>query len=286
MEKPKILITGADGQLGSEFKVLSTAYPDFEFTFLSRKELSITDETAINDFFASLKPHYCVNCAAYTAVDRAESEKDLAFLVNGKAPGLLASASRTNGTKLIHISTDYVFNGNATEPYHEEDNVDPVNLYGQSKRMGEELVRESNAESIIIRTSWVYSSFGNNFVKTMMRLMKEREVLGVVNDQFGSPTYAADLAQAVMTIIGSGKWAPGIYHYSNEGSISWFDFAVEIRNLIHSPCQVNPISTSSYPTPAKRPGYSVFRKDKIKEVYEINIPSWEESLKGCIAKLN
>jgi dTDP-4-dehydrorhamnose reductase len=163
--------------------------------------------------------------------------------------------------------------------------VDPVNLYGESKRLGEELASKSNNDSIIIRTSWVYSSFGNNFVKTMMRLMKDRKVLGVVNDQFGSPTYAADLAAAILKIIVSGKWSPGFYHYSNEGMISWFDFAVAIQKLSGSLCEVNPIPTSSYPTPARRPGYSVFSKDKIREIYQVEVPLWEESLKLCMEKI-
>ena len=285
MDKPIILVTGADGQLGSELRVLSADYPAFDFKFVTRKDLSITDENAVKEFFTSLKPAYCVNCAAYTAVDKAESEKELAFLVNGNAPGLLAAASRAHGAGFIHVSTDYVFNGNATEPYREEDAVDPVNLYGESKRLGEELVNKSNNDSIIIRTSWVYSSFGNNFVKTMMRLMKDRKVLGVVNDQYGSPTYAADLADAILKIINSGKWTPGFYHYSNEGIISWFDFAVAIQRLSASLCEVNPIPTSSYPTPARRPGYSIFSKEKIKEIYQIEVPQWEESLKLCMQKI-
>lgn len=281
----KIIVTGANGQLGSEIKVLTETFPEYEFIFFSRSELAIDDEAAVIEKFTELSPAYCINCAAYTAVDKAEHEQEQAFRINGWATGILARASKESGAKFIHISTDYVFNGNATAPYLENDPVEPVNLYGASKLKGEELAMENNPESIIIRTSWVYSSFGANFVKTMMRLMKDREKLGVVSDQQGTPTYAADLAIAILKIINSGNWEPGIYHYSNDGAITWFDFATAIRDLTHSKCEVNPITTAQFPTPAKRPGYSVFDKGKIKSVYGLSIPDWKYSLSNCIEKL-
>lgn len=281
----KIIVTGANGQLGSELRVLSETFPEFEFHFLSRADLAIDDEAAVLSKFNEISPAYCINCAAYTAVDKAENEQEQAFRINGWSAGVLAKASGDSGAKFIHISTDYVFNGNATTPYVEDDQVEPVNLYGASKLKGEELALENNSDSIIIRTSWVYSSFGANFVKTMMRLMKDRESLGVVSDQQGTPTYAADLAIAIMQIISSGHWEPGIYHYSNEGVITWFEFASAVRDLTGSTCVVNPISTAQFPTPAKRPAYSVFNKAKIKSVYRLSIPDWKYSLGNCIEKI-
>ena len=282
----KIIVTGANGQLGSELRVLSETYPEYEFFFFSRSELAIDDEKSVQALFAKIQPSFCINCAAYTAVDKAENEQEMAFRINGWSTGVLAAACKANNARFIHISTDYVFNGNATRPYLEEDQVEPVNLYGASKLNGEELAVKNCPDSIIIRTSWVYSSFGANFVKTMIRLMKDRESLGVVNDQQGSPTYAADLAIVIMKIIGSGTWVPGIYHYSNEGIITWFDFASEINQLIESDCKVNPITTAQFPTPARRPAYSVFNTAKIKSTFQVQIPDWKYSLRTCIAKLN
>lgn len=282
----KILVTGSNGQLGNELRELASSFPQYEFIFTDVAELSITDSAAVDKMFQELKPAYLINCAAYTAVDKAESEKELNNQINGMAVGILASACQQTGTKLIHISTDYVFNGNASHPLTEDDEVDPVNAYGASKLLGEQLVFENNSQSIIIRTSWVYSFYGNNFVKTMRRLMKERESIGVVNDQVGSPTYAADLAQAVLQIISSGRWVPGIYNFSNEGVISWFDFANEIKRLIGSSCVVNPLSTEQFPTPARRPKYSVLNKTKIQQTFSIQLRDWKESLKKCINKLD
>jgi dTDP-4-dehydrorhamnose reductase len=281
----KIIVTGSNGQLGSELKALSTLYPEFDFIFFNRNTLPITDKAALQKSFRLHQPQYFINCAAYTAVDKAEEEKEIAFEINGTAVGTIAALCKQNNCRLIHISTDYVFNGRGKEPLKENDEVDPVNAYGESKLLGEQLALKTNPDSVIIRTSWVYSSYGKNFVKTMMRLMNDRESIGVVNDQVGSPTYAADLAGAILQIIRSGKWAPGIYHYSNEGLISWFDFAREIKVLINSTCIVNPITTVQFPTPARRPAYSGLDKTKIQNSFGLPLKDWKESLEICIGKI-
>lgn len=281
----RILVTGSNGQLGCELKELVSSYSQFQFIFFNREELSINDKSGIDKVFGKYQPAYLINCAAYTAVDKAESEKELANEINGTAVGLLALVCKQYGTKFIHISTDYVFNGNASLPLNEEDKVDPVNAYGASKLLGEQLAFQNNPDSIIIRTSWVYSFYGKNFVRTMMRLMNERESIGVVNDQIGSPTYAADLANAIMQIITSGKWQGGIYNFSNEGVISWFDFAGGIKRLINSSCIINSLTTEQFPTPAKRPKYSVLDKSKIQQTFSIQLKDWKESLKACIEKI-
>ncbi|MGN6165122.1 MAG: dTDP-4-dehydrorhamnose reductase [Flavisolibacter sp.] len=281
----KIIVTGSNGQLGSELRDLTIHYPEVDFVFLNRNELSIADRAALETVFEFHRPNYFINCAAYTAVDKAEEEKELAFEINGTAVGSIAALCSQNNCRLIHISTDYVFNGLANKPLKESDEVNPVNAYGESKLSGEQLALKNNPDSIIIRTSWVYSSYGKNFVKTMMRLMNEKESIGVVSDQIGSPTYAADLAEAILKIIGSGKWVPGIYNYSNEGVISWFDFAVEIKKLINASCTVNPITTAQFPTSAKRPAYSVLDKTKIRSTFNIELKDWKESLKVCVDKL-
>lgn len=285
MNKPIILVTGANGQVGKELRECSLTHTGFEFVFVSKEDLPIDQVNQVGDYLSALKPQYCINCAAYTAVDKAELEKDLAFRVNGESVGVLASVCHITDTKFMHISTDYVFNGTSVIPYREFDPVDPVNTYGASKLKGEELALANCPSSVIIRTSWVYSSFGSNFVKTMMRLMKERENLNVVSDQVGSPTYAADLAELFMQIINADKWVPGIYHYSNEGIISWCDFALAIKEFTDSNCSIHPIPTTSYPTPAKRPYYSAFDKEKIRAIYHIEIPGWKKSLEKCIGKL-
>jgi dTDP-4-dehydrorhamnose reductase len=282
----KILVTGSNGQLGNELRDLASSFPQFQFVFTDIGELSITDSAAVANTFREHQPAYLINCAAYTAVDKAESETELNNQINGMAVGILASASKQTGTKFIHISTDYVFSGNAFQPLKEDDRVDPVNAYGESKLIGEQLAVQNNSETIIIRTSWVYSYYGNNFVKTMIRLMNEKESIGVVKDQIGSPTYAADLARAIMQIISSGKWVPGIYNFSNEGVISWFDFANEIKKQMNSSCVVNALSTEQFPTPAKRPKYSVLDKTKIQQVFSIQLRDWKESLRECVNKLN
>jgi len=281
MSKPKALVTGQNGQLGNELKVLSAKYPQFDYVFTDVKELDITDKAQVDAFFDEHKPVVCINAAAYTAVDKAETDKELALKINAEAVGNLASNCANIQAKFIHVSTDYVFDGTATTPYKEDHPVSPVNFYGESKLKGEEIALEKLPSTVIIRTSWVYSFFGNNFVKTMLRLMKERETLSVINDQFGSPTYAADLAQAIMQLATQENVAGGIYHFSNEGIISWFDFAVAIRDLAGLHCEVKPTDTSGYPTPAKRPGYSAMSKEKIKSV-GIGLKDWKDSLKQCI----
>jgi dTDP-4-dehydrorhamnose reductase len=281
----KIIVSGSNGQLGSELKELASRFPNADFIFLGRNELSITDKDALQAIFQRHQPHYFINCAAYTAVDKAEEEKEAAFEINGRAVGNMAELCRQNNCRFIHISTDYVFNGNSQEPLTESDKVDPVNAYGESKLAGEQLALKHNPDVIIIRTSWVYSYYGKNFVKTMMRLMKEKESIGVVSDQIGSPTHAADLAEAVLEIIRSGKWIPGIYNYSNKGIISWFDFAREIKTLINTSCIVNPLTTPQFPTPAKRPAYSVLDKAKIQATYNLKLKDWRDSLKVCVEKI-
>jgi len=281
----KIVVTGASGQLGKELNKISIDYPQCEFIFLSKEGLSIHHTEQVQLFFKTTQAEFCINCAAYTAVDKAESERDMAFLINGESVGVLSAACKSSGTKLIHISTDYVFDGNSGKPLKEEDATIPINIYGASKLKGEKLAMQNNNDSMIIRTAWLYSTFGNNFVKTMIRLMREKESINVVSDQIGSPTYAADLAKVIMQIISSSKFVAGIYHYSNEGQVSWYEFAVAIRELINSKCQVNPIPASQYPTPAKRPQYSLLDKTKIKAVYGIEIPDWKSSLIRCIDQL-
>lgn len=285
MEKPVILVTGSNGQLGKELQQFADSYPQFNFVFASREDLKLHHFGLVENFFIATKPQYCINCAAYTAVDKAENEQEMAMLVNGEAVGNLAAVCKKYQTKFIHISTDYVFDGESETPYKEDDTTGPINTYGKSKLLGEQLCMKEDADAIIIRTSWVYSSFGHNFVKTMMRLMNERNELNVVSDQIGSPTYAADLAKAILDIISSGKWERGIYHYSNEGKISWFEFAQAIKELTGSKAIVHPILTAEYPTPARRPKFSLLNKDKIKSTYAVAVPEWKESLQKCISIL-
>jgi dTDP-4-dehydrorhamnose reductase len=281
----KILVTGANGQLGMELQQLATSYPLFEFVFTTREELPLDDLNVISLFISKHQPQYFINCAAYTAVDKAESEKELAYQVNAEAPGIIAKACKENNVQLIHVSTDYVFNGTGNSPYKEDDKTDPVNLYGASKLEGEKRVMQNDPFAIIIRTAWVYSEFGKNFVKTMLRVMREREQVNVVNDQEGTPTYAADLAAVILHIISSQQWVPGIYHFSNEGQITWYDLAVAIKELSGSTCKVNPIPTSEYPLPAKRPVYSILDKSKIKTTFDIPGKDWKASLAVCLDKI-
>lgn len=277
-----IIVTGSKGQLGQELQRLAPAFPSYTFHFFDREEMDIADSEQVLRTFASLKPAFCINCAAYTAVDKAESEQDTAYAINAEGTKNLAVASKEQGARFLHISTDYVFNGRGEEPYKEEDPTDPVNLYGASKLKGEQLAREVNPDSVVIRTSWVYSSFGNNFVKTMLRLMQSRTEISVVADQVGSPTYAADLAEAIIQIVSSGKWNSGVYHYSNEGVINWHQFASEIQRYTHLNCTVHPITTEQYPTPARRPKYSVMDKEKIQRVYGFTLVPWRSSLYRCL----
>lgn len=281
----KILVTGSNGQLGSDLKELSSSYPAYHFYFFTRDQLPLDDNEIIANRIAEVQPDFVINCAAYTAVDKAETEKEAALQINGTAVGIIAEACKKQNIKFIHISTDYVFDGTSKQPLKEEDSVSPVNYYGESKLAGEREALQKNSDSIIIRTSWVYSFYAKNFVKTMLRLMAEKESINVVGDQWGSPTYAADLAAAIMLIISSGKWVAGMYHFSNEGIITWAAFASEIAGLIQSPCIVTSIPTNSYPTPAKRPLYSVMDKSKIQTTYGITIKSWKESLALCIKKI-
>jgi dTDP-4-dehydrorhamnose reductase len=284
--KKKILVTGSNGQLGKELKLLAASFPQFEFIFLSREDLPIHHFEMVRHYFNTYHPQYVINCAAYTAVDRAEQERELAFQVNAEAVGVLAAICNANHAQLIHISTDYVFDGTAIAPYKEDAATNPQSVYGASKLEGEKQALQLNPNTIIIRTSWVYSQFGKNFVKTMLKLMEEKESITVVNDQVGNPTYAADLAEVILQIIASQQWQPGIYHYSNTGNISWYDFAVAIKELTRSNCNVSPIPTTQYPTPAKRPGYSVLDTAKIQQSFGMGLKNWKESLASCIEKLN
>ena len=281
----KILVTGANGQLGSEIKELVGNYPDFDFIFTDIADFPLDKTEEIKANFNRIKPDVVINCAAYTAVDKAEEDQITADAINHLAIATLASLCNESRAKLIHISTDYVFDGTSPIAYKEDDLPNPKSVYGATKLAGETACLKNCPESIIIRTAWVYSEFGNNFVKTMLRLMTERDHLGVVNDQMGSPTYAADLAQVILTILDSNKWEPGIYHYSNEGEISWFDFAMYIKEIAHKSCEIKGIPASSYPTPAERPAYSLLDKSKIKEVYGIVSVDYKTSLKIMMARL-
>lgn len=289
-----ILVTGANGQLGMELAHLVSKYPAYRFVFTTRVDMPLDNFDLINEMIDRHQPKYVVNCAAYTAVDKAESDKEMAHRINAEAPGVIAAACLRNNARLIHISTDYVFNGNGQKPYKEDDPTDPVNYYGESKLQGEQLVMSQNPGSIIIRTAWVYSQFGKNFVKTILRLVKEKESINVVSDQYGTPTYAADLAEAIMQIIAildaetdsSGFSHAGIYHFSNDGILNWHEFAVAIRDISGSNCNVNPIPASEYPTPARRPSYSVLDKSKINRVFNISIKPWRERLEACIKRID
>jgi len=283
-----ILVTGANGQLGSEIRELVESYPQHYFFFTDVATLDITDKKAIALFIRENKITAIINCAAYTAVDKAESEPKLADKINHIAVQHLAEAAKEYYCKFIHISTDYVFDGSNYIPYKETDKPNPQSVYGITKLAGELALQKINPENtVIIRTSWVYSSFGNNFVKTMLRLGKERKELGVIYDQIGTPTYAGDLAKAILEILPKIKNEEvEIFHYTNEGVCSWYDFAKAIFEFTNTNCNVNPISTAQYPTAAKRPHYSILDKSKIKESYNFDIPYWRDSLIGCLQKLN
>lgn len=281
----KIVVTGANGQLGSELRDILQNREEFDPFFLDRKQLPLDHPAIIQDILAMYEPDVILHCAAYTAVDKAETESELADKINHLASEEIAQYCRLNGTKLIAISTDYVFDGNSHQALSEDAPVDPINVYGLTKMKGEQSIQKWCPEGIIIRTSWVYSTYGNNFVKTMIRLMKERDEIAVINDQIGSPTYAKDLAEALIHILLQQKWVPGIYHYSNEGEISWYDFAVAIRDVQNLKCSIKPISTSQYPTPAKRPKYSLLDKTKIKETFGVEVPSWKDSLEKMLMAL-
>ena len=281
-----ILITGANGQLGNEMRLLSSENNQYNYFFTDVQELDICDEHAIQKFVTENQIDVIVNCAAYTAVDKAEDNADLCRKLNAVAPGYLAKAAESRGAAMIQVSTDYVFNGTNHVPYTEEEPTCPASVYGNTKLEGEQNVMSNCSKAIVIRTAWLYSTFGNNFVKTMIRLGKERESMGVVFDQIGTPTYARDLAKAIYAAINKGI-VPGIYHFSNEGVCSWYDFTLAIHRIAGiSTCKVGPLHTADYPAKAARPHYSVLDKTKIKRTFDIEIPHWEVSLQECINDIN
>ena len=282
----RILITGANGQLGNEMRVLSEEYPEHAYFFTDVAELDICNEQAVMDFVKANGIHTIVNCAAYTAVDNAEDHVEFCTRLNADAVGYLAKSAEANGAEFIQISTDYVFDGTAHVPYQETDPTCPESVYGSTKLEGERNALAYCSRAMVIRTAWLYSTFGNNFVKTMIRLGKERDSLGVIFDQIGTPTYARDLARAIFEAIRQGV-VPGVYHFSNEGVCSWYDFTKAIHRLAGiTTCQVKPLHTSEYPAKAKRPHYSVLDKSKIKATYGMEVPYWMESLEECIEALN
>jgi dTDP-4-dehydrorhamnose reductase len=286
----KILVTGANGQLGNEIRKLSLVKNRLKYIFTDVEDLDITDRTMTESFVGSEKMDFLINCAAYTDVDKAESETDSAFLINSTALANLAAVSRKYKIPVIHVSTDYVFDGKNSSPYNEDDITGPLTVYGKSKLEGEKQLKDSHS-SIILRTSWLYSSFGHNFVKTMLRLANERDELKVVNDQIGSPTYAEDLANVITELTElyfafPEKFVPGIFHYSNEGSCSWYEFAKEIMKISGSQCLITPVTSLQYLTAAKRPAFSLLDKTKIKDTYGLEVPDWKDSLKSCLNLLN
>ncbi|MEN5233455.1 dTDP-4-dehydrorhamnose reductase [Sphingobacterium faecium] len=282
-QKQRLVITGSSGQLGQELKVLLEQDTSKDCFFLDRKQLPLDQIMIIQEILSMYQPDVIIHAGAYTAVDQAESEPDLADLVNHLATEEIAQYCRLHGTQLIAISTDYVFDGNIRAALTEDAPVSPINVYGETKLKGEQAIQKWCPEAIIIRTSWVYSTFGKNFVKTMLRLMSERDSISVINDQIGSPTSAADLAQAIVHIVDGAKWEGGIYHYSNEGEISWYDFAVAIREIKGLNCEINAIPTTAYSTPAKRPQYSLLNKAKIKATFGVEVPFWKDSLAKCLS---
>ncbi len=275
----RILITGANGQLGQSIAEMSKNHKQIECFFVTRNELDITNEDLVNHYFDDKSFDFVINCAAYTAVDKAEDDQENAFLVNAKATEFLAKISNVKNIPFIHVSTDYVFDGTESVPRLETDQTNPIGVYGQTKLDGENLALANNPKTIILRTAWVYSRFGNNFVKTMLRLFNDKDSISVVADQIGSPTNAIDLANAILEIVSKDELVYGIYNYSNEGECSWFEFAQKIKEFSGSSIEINPVPTSAYPTKAKRPAYSLLDKSKIKEVYQLEIPAWEDSLK-------
>ena len=280
----RLLITGANGQMGQSFRILTRAHPFWEFLFTDVGELDITNSEAVNRFLQQEKPDVIINCAAYTAVDKAEEEPQKAMMINARAPGILARESNKINALLIHISTDYVFDGLAHMPYVETDLPNPISEYARSKYFGEEAVRKDAHKAVILRTSWLYSEFGNNFVRTMIRLGRERKSLNVIFDQTGTPTYAMDLCETILKILPELDISSGteIYHFANEGVASWYDFSQAIMALAEIDCRVLPIETSGYPLPAKRPYYSVMNKTKIKNQFDLDIPYWRDGLGRCL----
>lgn len=284
-----ILVTGAGGQLGREIKHLTSKFPLCKFIFADREVLPIDDFNTVHQFFLQHKIDFCINCAAYTAVDKAETEARQAFKINGDSAGNLGKECADNKVKLIHISTDYVYGNGYSSPINEKQPTAPINIYGQSKLKGEEAVLTNDKDAVIIRTSWLYSSFGHNFLKTMVRLMGSREEIKVVNDQFGTPTYARHLANVILDVvekISAGDTIKGVFNYANSGMTTWFHFAKKIKEEIKSSCNIIPISTAEYPTPAQRPKYSALSTDKIRKVLNSDIPAWEKGVEECIKMVN
>ena len=282
----KILVIGAGGQLGQCLKVVAERRGITEIVFPAEQDANILDESGLNDLLAREQPAFVINCAAYTAVDKAEDEVELAKAINETGAGYLASACLLNGATLIHVSTDFVFEGNEVKLLKEDDQAEPINVYGATKLDGEKVVSSKLPAHFIIRTSWLYSEYANNFVKTMLKLGTERDELNIIADQVGTPTYAIDLANAIFDIINSSSAAYGVYHYSNEGVTSWFDFAKAIFVISETTVKVNPIPGSAYPTKATRPAFSVMDKTRIKETFSIEIPYWRDSLVECIKQIN
>ena len=278
----KLLITGAYGQLGNEMRVALERYPHLESIFTDVDTLDITDKNAVDAFVALHQPNVLINCAAYTAVDKAEDDLALCYKINCDAVRNLGEVAQAHSMMVIHVSTDYVFDGTGHIPYTEDMAVSPTNVYGKSKLAGERELRKACSGAIIIRTSWLYSGFGNNFVKTMLKLGNERSQLKVIFDQIGTPTYAADLADAMLQIIDSGKFVPGIYHFSNEGVCSWYDFTKMIFKLANVECEVLPIESKDYAVRTPRPHYSVLNKSKLKSTYNQTIPYWMDGLERCL----
>jgi len=284
-----ILVTGANGQLGWELGQLAATYPAFKFVLVDRSQLDLSFPESFEKIIQTIAPDCIINSAAYTAVDKSETEKELAYTVNATAVQELALISKALAIPFITYSTDYVFDGEATAPYATSTKVDPINYYGSTKAAGETMAMEANEITIIIRTSWVFSSHGNNFVKTMMRLMMERDQLNIVADQKGRPTYAKDLALATMNMIEAmiaGKAIKGVYHFANQGETTWFDFAAKIKAIAGLTCDLRPIETKDFPTPAKRPAYSVLDTSKIEEALSLSIPHWEDALASCMKEIN
>ncbi|KQT24775.1 NAD(P)-dependent oxidoreductase [Chryseobacterium sp. Leaf405] len=283
----KIVVIGANGQLGNCIRKIAPDFENtYEFIFTDSQTLNITDESQVNSFFYDNKPDFCINASAYTAVDLAETEKEKAFAVNADGVAHLAQACLDNKTVLIHVSTDYVFDGETNLCYSEDDFTSPIGVYGESKLKGEELALDINLQTIILRTSWLYSEFNKNFVKTMLNLFSQRDELGIVADQFGQPTNANDLAEAIMAIIESPKKTFGIFHFSNYPETTWFQFAKKIAEFSKSSVKLNQLTTEQYPTPAKRPKRSTMCLDKIEEIYKIEPKHWENSLEECIEILS
>jgi len=280
-----ILITGSHGQLGNEMQQAAKRFPAFQYIYTDVEELDICDKNALNAFVKDNNVNIIVNCAAYTAVDKAEDDVELCYKINRDAVRNIAEVAKENNVKVVHISTDYVFDGTNYLPYTEDMPVCPATVYGKSKLEGEQALLESCYQAVILRTAWLYSSFGNNFVKTMIKLGTERDSLNVIYDQIGTPTYAADLAGTILTLLSHETFVPGIYHFSDEGVCSWYDFTKSIHRIASITCDVRPIETKDYPARTPRPNYSVLNKAKIKSTYSINIPHWEESLEKCITLL-